>query len=210
MSQTITGLFDTYAHAKVAVERLAAIGVPASDISLVASDAQGHLGDAAKQAAAAHKIGDDAGRGVGLGAIVGGTGGLLAGLGLLVIPGIGPVLAGGWLLATSVGVLGGAAVGGIAGVAAGGVVGALILAGVPDEDANTLAEGVRRGGAMVTARVAGGLLAAARSILAETRNVDIATRGEAYRAEGWSRFDPNAAPYSEAQAAAERERLSHV
>ena len=70
---------------------------------------------------------------------------LLAGLGLLAIPGVGPVVAAGWLVATAAG----AAAGGLTG----GIVGALTQAGVSDEDAQVYAEGVRRGGTLVTARV---------------------------------------------------------
>ena len=70
---------------------------------------------------------------------------MLAGLGLLAIPGLGPVVAAGWLASTALG----AAVGG----AAGGLIGALTAAGVSKEDADIYAEGIRRGGTLVTARV---------------------------------------------------------
>src|SRR6201988_4752355 len=88
---------------------------------------------------------ESAGKGAGIGAGIGGTAGLLAGLGLLAIPGLGPVVAAGWLAAT--------AVGAAAGAATGGIIGALTEAGVSEEDAHTYAEGVRRGGTLVSARV---------------------------------------------------------
>lgn len=200
MTQTITGLFDNCADARIAVGKLEAAGVPASDISYVGSDAQGHLSSDARSAASADKAVDDAGRGAGMGAIVGGTGGLLTGLGLLVIPGIGPVMAGGWLVAASMGVLGGAAVGGIAGAATGSIVGLLIKAGVPDDEANVFVEGVRRGGTLVSARVADNLVKSARVTLTEQRPVDISRRARDYRADGWSRFDQKAEPYTAAKA----------
>src|SRR5207344_1400083 len=56
-----------------------------------------------------------AGAGAGVGAAVGGTAGLLAGLGLMAIPGVGPVVAAGWLVATTVGAAAGAATGGLIG-----------------------------------------------------------------------------------------------
>jgi hypothetical protein len=68
---------------------------------------------------------------------------LLAGLGLLAIPGLGPVVAAGWLAST--------ALGAVAGGAAGGLIGALTAAGVSQEDAHVSAEGIRRGGTLVTA-----------------------------------------------------------
>jgi len=87
-----------------------------------------------------------AGAGAGVGATVGGVAGLLAGLGIMAIPGVGPVVAAGWLVST----LAGAAAGGVTG----GVLGALTQAGVSKEDAEVYAEGLRRGGAVVSARVA--------------------------------------------------------
>ena len=85
---------------------------------------------------------EDAGKGAGIGAAVGGVGGLLTGLGLMAIPGVGPVVAAGWLAATAAGAVTGAAVGG----AAGGIIGGLTDAGVSEDDAHVYAEGVRRGG----------------------------------------------------------------
>ena len=64
---------------------------------------------------------------------------------MMAIPGVGPVVAAGWLVST----LAGAAAGGVAG----SVVGALTQAGVSKEDADIYAEGLRRGGAVVSARV---------------------------------------------------------
>jgi hypothetical protein len=77
--------------------------------------------------------------------VVGGGAGLLAGLGLLAIPGLGPVVAAGWLAST--------ALGAVVGGTAGGLIGALTAAGVSKEDAQVYAEGIRRGGTLVTARV---------------------------------------------------------
>src|SRR5579862_6328556 len=124
MTQTLTGLFDSYGDATRAVQDLEAAGVSEADISIISSDAKG---DRAKEHQAT-KAGEDAGKGAGLGAAVGGAGGLLAGLGLMAIPGVGPVVAAGWLVATAVGAAGGAAVG----AAAGGLVGAFTKAGVPE------------------------------------------------------------------------------
>jgi hypothetical protein len=85
-----------------------------------------------------------AGTGAGLGAATGGAIGALTGLGLMAIPGVGPLVAAGWLVSS----LAGAA----AGAATGSVIGALTQAGV-SKDADVYAEGLRRGGAVVSARV---------------------------------------------------------
>ena len=84
------------------------------------------------------------GTGATLGTLVGGGAGLLAGIGALAIPGIGPIVAAGWLVAA----LTGAGVG----AAAGGLLGALTQAGIGEEQAEVYAEGVRRGGNLVTVR----------------------------------------------------------
>jgi hypothetical protein len=135
-----------------------------------------------------------------LGAAVGGVGGLLAGLGLLAIPGIGPVVAAGWLAATAAGAAGGALIGG----AAGGLVGALTHAGVREDDAHMYAEGVRRGGTLVTARVDDAQAQTTRSILENDRTVNISERRRAYEKQGWSKFDETAPAYTDSEIAAER------
>jgi hypothetical protein len=198
MTQTLTGLFDRYDDARRAVQDLEAAGVPHRDISLVANNARGdHALNGARTADAA---GDDAGKGAGVGAAVGGIGGLLAGLGLLAIPGLGPVVAAGWLASTAAGAVGGAVIGG----AAGGLVGALTHAGVPEEDAHVYAEGVRRGGTLVTARVPDDLASTARAVLSDGSTVDLRARRDLYRTQGWTRFDEAAPAYTADQVDAER------
>jgi hypothetical protein len=88
------------------------------------------------------------GTGAGVGAAVGGTAGLLAGIGLMAVPGVGPVVAAGWLVSTLAGA--------VAGGATGGIIGALTQAEISKEEADVYAEGLRRDGAVVSARVADG------------------------------------------------------
>jgi hypothetical protein len=197
MTQTVTALYDTYDAAVSAVNDLEALGIPPADISLVSNNVDHRYDKDHPTNAAA-----DAGTGAGIGAAVGGVGGLLTGLGLLAIPGVGPVVAAGWLVATAVGAVGGAVVGG----AAGGIVGSLTGAGVPEYDANFYAEGVRRGGTLVTARVDDAGARTAREILQRHKWVDPAVRGATYREGGWASFDESAPPYTPEQVAAERRR----
>jgi len=175
----VTGLFDRYEDAASAVRQLTALGIPRDDISIVANNSDNWYDDSATETGAE--------AGAGLGALAGGAGGLLTGLGLLAIPGVGPVVAAGWLVATAAGAAAGAVVGG----AAGGLIGALTDAGVEAEDAEIYAEGVRRGGTLVSAQVTDRDLPAARAIL-NKGGVDLVTRREQYRSEGWTSFDPNA------------------
>ena len=125
----------------------------------------------------------------------GGAAGLLTGLGLMAIPGVGPVVAAGWLVAT----LAGAAAGGLAG----GLIGGLTQAGVSEQDANVYAEGIRRGGTLVTARVPDGDRARCEAII-DRASVNIRDREGAYRKSGWSQFDNNASPYTAEEALRER------
>lgn len=200
MTKTVSGLFDSYAAASEAVSSLEASGIPHSDISIVASNHDERLDARASEA------GHDAGKGASAGAVVGGAGGLMAGLGLLAIPGLGPVVAAGWLASTAIGALAGAAVGG----AAGGIVGAMTAEGVPESDANVYAEGIRRGGTLVSARVEDARAADAQAILHRHKTVDITARGQAYRESGWSSFDPNAPEFTRDEIARERGRYTGV
>src|ERR1700685_1803679 len=153
MTKTVSALYDTYDAAHSAVSALEAYGVPNSDISLVANNVDNWHRES--------NAAEGAGTGAGVGAAIGGVGGLLTGLGLLAIPGVGPVVAAGWLVATAVGAATGAALGGVAG----GIIGSLTSAGVPENDAHFYAEGLRRGGALVTARVDDGQADSARLLL---------------------------------------------
>ena len=196
MTQTVTALYDTYNFAVSAVNALEASGVPHSDISIVSNNVDNRYTKDPTHAA------EDVAKGAGIGAAVGGVGGLLTGLGLLALPGVGPVVAAGWLVATAAGAATGAVVGG----AAGGLVGSLTGAGVPERDAQFYAEGVRRGGTFVTARVNDARASTAREILRRYKSVDPVVRGAAYGEGGWTSFDENAPAYTADQVAAERTR----
>lgn len=174
--QTITGLFDTYEHARQAVHSLDEAGVHSADISLVSRTADDYEPD---------EVGDGATVGGEIGAGLGAAGGLLAGLGIVAIPGLGAVFAAGWLLATAVGAVAGAGVG----AAAGSLVGALTHAGVSEPDAHVMAEKVRRGGAIVSVRVDVAHVVPATAILRNAKGADLATLREAYQREGWQRFE---------------------
>ena len=136
------------------------------------------------------------GRAQGSALLVGGAAGLLTGLGLMAIPGVGPVVAAGWLVST----LAGAAAGGVTG----GVLGALTQAGISKEDAEVYAEGLRRGGAVVSARVADADAVRLQAVM-DRSAVNIGEQSASYRQGGWKSFDPNATPYTADQIRRERE-----
>lgn len=183
--RTITGLYDSYDDAREAVRALEQAGVPSDDISIVTNKA-----DRVEVEGQGSYAEEGAGTGAGIGAVAGGAGGLLAGLGMMAIPGVGPVVAAGWLAATAVGAVAGA----VAGGAVGGIVGAMVKEGVPEDEANVYAEGIRRGGSVVTAKVSEDRVVDAQAILNSLRPVDVGARRASYTQEGWTRFDEAAVP----------------
>jgi len=160
------------------VNKLVDAGFHRNSISLIANDPD-------KQYATYVDGGmDDTAKGAGIGAAIGGLGGLLLGLGALAIPGIGPVIAAGPLAAA----LAGAGIGAVTG----GIIGALIDLGVPEESAHMYAESVRRGNALVAAQVADNRVDEATRIMQHAGLIDIEREAAGWRASGWSRFDENA------------------
>jgi hypothetical protein len=137
---TVVGLFRNQADAERAIRDLQDKGIDESRIGVAMLDRDGQL-DLAE---------DTTGR------ILGGAVGLLAGVGVLAIPGVGPIIAGGALAST----LAGAGIG----AAAGALIGALVTMGVPEDDARYFETGLRQGSVLVTA-TAGSRGAEAREIL---------------------------------------------
>lgn len=198
MTVTISRLYDDYSDAQRAVSDLESAGVSHADISIVANNSDGWYSDKKidRDRDGVDDRAEGAGAGAGIGAGLGGAAGLLAGLGLLAIPGIGPVVAAGWLAAT--------AAGAAAGAATGGVIGALTQAGVSKEDADAYAEGLRRGGTLVSARVQDADRARLDAIL-DRSAVNLKNRRAAWQKAGWSAYDPSAQPYSGEQVREERD-----
>ncbi|MHC4046552.1 hypothetical protein [Bradyrhizobium sp. 23AC] len=200
MTVTISRLYDNYSDAERAVTRLEGAGVPHSDISIVANNSDNWYGSRSGKVDRDRDGVDDraegAGTGAGIGAGIGGAAGLLAGLGLLAIPGLGPVVAAGWLAST--------AVGAAAGAATGGIVGALTQAGVSREDASRYAEGIRRGGTLVSARVPDQDRSRLDALLHE-KSVNLQNRSAAWQKAGWTDFDAASPPLSPEDIGRERE-----
>ena len=196
----ITGLFDNHDEAVDAVRALEEAGIPAENISLISNNTDGrYAGEALKDEESAVT---GAETGAGLGAVAGGGAGLLTGLGLLSIPGVGPVVSGGWLTATLVGLVGGATAGGVAG----GIVGALVETGVPEEEAQAYSEAIRRGSTLVAVRCDETEREKVEAILDDWARVNIGQRRDAYIEEGWESFNASGAPYTADEIERERQR----
>jgi hypothetical protein len=196
MAKTVVGLMNTREEADQVVRDLVNMGFNRDSISLVARDTD-KRGEGRTAGRERSESGDVA-KGAGTGAAIGGGAGLLVGLAAFAIPGVGPIIAAG-PIATALAGLG-------VGAAAGGIIGALVNIGVPEEDAQYYAEGVRRGGILVT--VSGDEREADRAAEVMRRHgaVDIDERVEHWRSSGWSRFDEKADPLTEEEIARERER----
>jgi hypothetical protein len=167
----VVGFFDSWDKADRAVRNLIADGAPSDQISVVTLEStRGGGGAAAERSADPH----GAEGGATAGAVLGGAAGIALGLGALAIPGVGPLLAAGPLIAA----LAGGAVGAAAGGVAGGLLGALVDAGVPKDRAERYVEGVRKGGVLVTLRAID-LSSAPRAerILRDAGAVDVDTGG---------------------------------
>ncbi len=180
MSVTITRLFEEREDALAAGRDIGALGVHKDDISYLASSEDHH--DGRDSGGDDHSIADTAAGGATTGAVVGGGAGVLAGLGLLAIPGLGPIVAAGWLAALAAGAAGGAAAGGVLG----GLLGALEKAGVPKNEADVYAEGVRRGSMLLSVRVPDELAAEVANIMRRHNALDATMAGTRLRERGWT------------------------
>ena len=138
-NKAVIGIVDSEVQAENLVQHLQQAGFSTGDISAIFPDKRG-----TKDFAHEHNTKAPEGAVVGAtgGGVLGGTLGLLAGIGALAIPGLGPFIAAGPLMAA----LSGAA----AGAAVGGVTGALIGLGIPEIEAK-MYEGKLRGGNILVA-----------------------------------------------------------
>lgn len=136
-SEAIAGFFRTRAEGEAAQQALLSAGFTRDEVSFLAGDTRGHETPAVgpiEQVGADTEAAPDA--------WIGGIVGLAAGMIAVVLPGIGPLIAAGPLA----GAIGGLSVG----AAAGGIIGLLRDHGISEEEAQFYAEGVKRGGALVT------------------------------------------------------------
>lgn len=138
-NKAVLGLVSSQARAEAIVADLRASAFPSNDISVLFPDKKGTRDFAHEQNT---KAPEGAVVGAGAGGAVGGTLGLLAGIGLLAIPGVGPFIAAGPIMAA----LAGAGVGG----AVGGLTGALIGMGIPEFEAKRYEGMVKEGGILMS------------------------------------------------------------
>jgi hypothetical protein len=182
MAKTVAGLMENIDDARNAVHELVQSGIDRDDIGFMANQRHAIPDASELNESEGSRAASGALAGAGSGAAVGGIAGFALALAPLAIPGIGPILAAGPIAAA----LAGAGLGAVAG----GVMG-LGRLGLPEEQAHYLAEGVRRGGIVVTVAADTGVLAdMAVAVMKRHGAVDIDERATEWKKQGWKgRFD---------------------
>ncbi|MCA0457895.1 MAG: hypothetical protein LCI00_28270 [Chloroflexi bacterium] len=203
-AQTVLAVYDSFESADRAIRALVDDGFSRADIGLAANDVRGDYNRLHNPTAAASED-VSGGEGGSFGAVIGGITGAVAALTAIVIPGIGPVIAAGPLVALLGGATG-AVVGGAAGAVTGGLAASLIHLGVPEAEATHYGESVRRGNALVTVTVDNDEDAeTATNVMRRYNPVDVKSRASKWRESGWAGYDAEAQPYTTDELNRERE-----
>ncbi len=165
----VFGIYKTVGTAEAAVDHLLAKGFTNESISVLLPDDESTRAFAHEKST---KAPEGTTTGVAAGGAVGGTLGLLAGIGALAIPGVGPLIAAGPIMAT----LAGLGVGG----AVGGMVGALVGLGIPEYEAKRYEGAVKDGGTLLSVHCdTSDQVDVAKQSLKETGAQDISSAHEA-------------------------------
>ena len=162
------GIYPSREMAENAVNRLIAGGFRHEDISVLLQDNVGTKDFAHEKHT---KVPEGTTTGVVAGGVLGGTIGLLAGIGLLAVPGLGPLIAAGPIIAALTGVGSGGIVGGI--------IGALVGMGLPEYEAKRYEGLIKEGGILLSVHCDNpDWVLKAKDLLKQTGATDIASAGE--------------------------------
>ena len=165
----VFGIYSTRSAVENATDSLVKAGFPASDISVLLPESLGGPKDMGTEKAT--KAPEGTAAGVATGGVIGGTLGLLAGVGLLAIPGLGPFIAAGPIMAG----LAGLGVGG----AVGAVTGALIGMGIPEFEAKRYEGRLQKGGILLSVHCdTAEEIKRAKEIVERTGAEDVSSTGE--------------------------------
>ena len=164
----VFGIYPTLESADNATDSLVRSGFPSADISALVPE---NLGNQQIGTEKSTKAPEGATAGAGTGAVLGGALGLLAGIGALAIPGVGPFIAAGPIMAT----LAGVGVGG----AVGGFTGALIGLGIPEYEAKRYEGRIQKGGILLSVHCdTSDQITRAKDVLKASGAEDISSTGE--------------------------------
>ena len=162
------GLYDSRGTAEAAVDQLIAAGFRTEDVSVLMQDNVGTKDFAHEKHT---KAPEGTTTGVVAGGAIGGTLGLLAGIGALAIPGLGPFIAAGPIM----GALAGLGSGGVVG----GLIGALVGMGIPEFEAKRYEGRIKEGRILVSVHCDNSeWVSKAKHILKETGGEDVSSAGE--------------------------------
>jgi len=165
----VLGIYASRLAVENATDSLITAGFPASDISVLMPESLGGAKDMGMEKAT--KAPEGTAAGVTAGGVIGGALGVLAGVGLLAIPGLGPFIAAGPIMAG----LAGLGVGG----AVGGVAGALIGMGIPEFEAKRYEGHLQKGGILLSVHCdTPGEIMRAKEVLKSTGAEDVSSTGE--------------------------------
>ncbi len=166
---SVYGVFRNRSHAEGAIDRIRMEGFRAEDISFLAPET---LGTRDMAIEGNSKVPEGAAAGGTIGAVTGGVMGWLVGIGALAIPGIGPFIAAGPIMAALAGLGAGATIGGLSG--------ALVGAGLPEYEAKRYEGQVREGGVLLSIHCDDSEWSTrAKEVLTASGADDIASSGEA-------------------------------
>jgi hypothetical protein len=164
----VFGIFKSVAAADAATDAFVKSGFATSDISALLPE---NLGPKQLGTEKATKAPEGATAGAGAGAVLGGTLGLLAGIGALAIPGVGPLIAAGPIMAA----LAGLGVGG----AVGGFTGALVGMGIPEYEAKRYEGRIKEGGILLSVHCdTSDEIKRAKEVMKNSGAEDISSTGE--------------------------------
>ena len=195
MKHMITRIYSHYGSADQAIRNLRAAGLSGGAISILAGDAEGWHEPGGKNVDPRHDKNrdgrDDRAQGAvtggGIGMVIGAAAGFALGLRLIDAPQAAPLVAAGWYVPVVIGAFACAALGGL--------VGALIESGVARENTALHIEALKRGGALVTARVPEGDVEIYTAIM-DSSTVSAERRTEDYREPAaYDPIPPDFAPY---------------
>ncbi len=168
-NKSVFGIYSSRSAVENAVATLKTSGFAHSDVSVLLPE---NLGSKELATEKNTKAPEGATTGAGSGALIGGTLGWLVGIGALAIPGLGPFIAAGPIMAA----LAGVGVGG----AVGGVTGALVGMGIPEYEAKRYEGRLQKGGILVSVHCdTSEEIKRGKEILERTGAEDISTAGEA-------------------------------
>src|SRR5213078_299720 len=164
----VLGIYTTTNQAEAAVNQLMSQGFSGDDISVLMEDSNSSRQFAHEKNT---KAPEGTTTGATAGGVIGGTLGLLAGLGALAIPGVGPLIAAGPIMGTLAGIGAGGTVGGL--------IGALVGVGIPEYEAKRYEGRIKDGGVLLSVHCnTSDEISRAKDLLKETGAEDISSAGE--------------------------------